>query len=83
MAVRPESLETPERGMVLENRGPSVAPARVEAGLEAPGDPAAEELEELKARIEKARRIEPGPKVLHCRDCFTKGRDAALKVIEG
>ena len=83
MAVRPESLDTPERGMMLENRGPAVASARVQAAPEAPEDAVVGELEELKARIEKARRIEPGPKVLHCRDCFTRGRDAALKVIEG
>jgi hypothetical protein len=83
MAVRPESLETPERGLVLEDRGPAVVPARVQAGPEDLEDTGLSELEELRDRIEKARRIEPGPQALHCRDCFTRGRDAALKVIEG
>ncbi len=84
MAVRPQSLETPERGLVLENRGPEAvhAPADPAPDVE-PQDGAAEELKELRQRIARARKVAPGADGLHCRDCFNRGRDAALKAIEG
>lgn len=82
MAVRPESLETPERGMDLEDRGPAAAAAGEPAEPEVDDSPEAE-LEVLRGRIAEARRVLPGPNGLHCRDCFARGRDAALKVIEG
>jgi hypothetical protein len=75
MAVRPDSLETPERGMELMNRG---SVAAVVAGPPEEGD----ELRIPMARLELARRVEPSDKDLHCRDCFRRGRDAALRAIE-
>lgn len=79
MAVLPEALETPERDMALLNRA--------DADEEAPADDfdargASDELQAIRARIEAARSIQPAPKDLHCRDCFQRGRDAALRIIE-
>ena len=78
MAVRPESLDTPERGMILEDRGPAAAGGPAESE-----DPVEAELRTLRERIDQARNVEPGTKILHCRDCFHRGRDAALRLIEG
>lgn len=48
-------------------------------------DPAEEpsELEALRARIAAAKTLTAAPHEVHCRDCFEKGRDAALLAIEG
>jgi hypothetical protein len=73
MAVRPESLETPERGMGLENRGPAAA---------GPPLPEGDEREMFMARLEAARHVEPEGKDLHCRDCFRRGRDAAVRKMD-
>lgn len=43
----------------------------------------AEQFAELGRRIEAARRVAPTGRDLHCRDCFERGRDAALRVIDG
>lgn len=84
MAVRPQSLNTPERGLELENRGPEAVQAPADPTPEAePVDGAAEELRELRERIAQARKVVPGRDGLHCRDCFERGRDAALRMIEG
>lgn len=84
MALRPESLDTPERGMDLEDRRPAVLRAAPDPVSEAEQeDSPADELRRLRLRIATARHVAPGPKGLHCRDCFARGRDAALKVIEG
>ena len=40
-----------------------------------------DELDELKARIELARHIDPQLHERHCVDCFQKGRNAAIKLI--
>ena len=67
--------------MDLTTRGPALAavPRREEEDPE----PEEDELETLRARIAAARRVEPAGKDLHCRDCFHRGRDAALRAIEG
>jgi hypothetical protein len=81
MAVLPEALETPERDMALLTRGPGDNDEEATPDdFDARG--AADELQALRARIEAARSIQPAPKDLHCRDCFQRGRDAALRVIE-
>jgi hypothetical protein len=37
---------------------------------------------DLADRIAAARLLEPDAKDLHCRDCWTRGRDAAIRVFE-
>jgi hypothetical protein len=53
----------------IDNRedGPQGAPAR----------------DELMRRIDVARALEPPPHELHCRDCWHKGRNAAIRAILG
>lgn len=82
MAVLPESLETPERDMALLNRTPDDSDEGTACADDFDARGAADELQALLARIELARTIQPAPKDLHCRDCFQRGRDAALRVIE-
>lgn len=60
---------------IIENREDGPRPATF--------DSVAVELAGLKARIEAARAIEPVGRELHCRDCFHKGRNAAIRVILG
>lgn len=62
----------------IENRedGPRQAPADTVAALR-------EELNAIKARIEEARRLEPVGREMHCRDCYHKGRNAAIRTILG
>jgi hypothetical protein len=76
MAIRPETLQTPERGMALTDRGPA-------APLPPEDEPGGDEREMFMARLEVARRVEPLDRDLHCRDCFRRGRDAAVRAIEG
>jgi hypothetical protein len=63
-----------------------ITPDRLEARdatpRRSPKDAAAE-LEALLARISAARTLMPEAHAVHCRDCFQKGRDAVLRVIEG
>ncbi len=82
--LRPQSLQTPEDGLTLDDRGPA-AVSTPDPDAETPAEEtgAEEELRKLKQRIETARKILPGPDGLHCRDCFARGRDAALRAIEG
>lgn len=71
MAVRPETLETPERDMHLMTRAPLVA------------EPDAVDVQaELARRVEAARKMDPPPDV-GCRDCWHRGREAALGLIAG
>lgn len=44
---------------------------------------AADELEVLRQRIATAKMLVAQPHEVHCRDCFEKGRDAALRIVEG
>lgn len=37
----------------------------------------------LAARLNRARTLQPGPRERHCMDCFRRGRDAAIRVVEG
>jgi hypothetical protein len=46
-------------------------------------DGAAAELQSVRARLEEARKIRPQGKELHCGDCWRRGRDAAIRLIEG
>jgi len=85
MAVKPEQLDHPERGLDLTTRDPRGA-TKVATDIERVkhGTPDAEgELQTLRARIEPARTLQPSPEQRHCLDCFEKGRDAALRLIEG
>lgn len=38
--------------------------------------------DDLKARLEAARAM-AFPEDVHCRDCFAKGRDAVIRLLEG
>lgn len=59
----------------LENR---------EAGTRSPAPDAAAELAALRQRIEAAKRVTPeSPRERHCINCFTFGRDAAIRAILG
>jgi hypothetical protein len=49
------------------------------SGQKAKADPAPLNLAE---RIAAARLLEPDAKDLHCRDCWTRGRDAAIRLFE-
>ncbi len=79
----PDEVDNPERSLSLENREVKAARPRRLAPISTPaGQPSAQEmLAALRQRIAKAHKVEP--EVLHCRDCFGRGRDAALRVIEG
>jgi hypothetical protein len=59
-------------GKDLENRGAEV----VKAGKAKP------DIVDLADRIAAARLVEPDPKDVHCRDCWTRGRDAAIRAFE-
>lgn len=39
--------------------------------------------DDLKARIARARTLQPKDNERHCLDCFERGRNAAIRVIEG
>jgi hypothetical protein len=66
-----------------------VAPSQIENREDGPGPAAAladapPVLDErLRARIEAARLLEPKPNERHCRDCFNRGRNAAIRAILG
>lgn len=85
MAVKAGSLETP--GVDLQDRA-----VRASAPMPGPGRRNAEdELEQLRERLRAARVMgpedDPGPgtqkRGMHCRDCWNRGRDAAVALIEG
>ncbi len=66
-----------------------VAPETIDA--REPREPQAEEqlvrvqteLADLRARIAAAALVQPLPHELHCRDCFNKGRNAAILALAG
>jgi len=76
MVVKPEQLDHPERDLDLATR-------ETRAGKPRPGSDADADLQDLRARIEAARTLQPRPEQRHCLDCFEKGRDAALRLIDG
>jgi hypothetical protein len=73
MSVRPETLENPERDLNLVNRQEDERSAKRKRD-EAAG---------FRERIETARQLKPEGSDLHCVDCFQRGRDAAIRLIEG
>jgi hypothetical protein len=62
-------------GKDLENRGSET----LKTGKMKPNGDAALNLAD---RIAAARLLEPDAKDLHCRDCWTRGRDAAIRIFE-
>lgn len=87
MAIRP---------IDLDNREKDTEPPATRTDEPAPPPPgwqpappvgrgAAAELRAIRERIAAAKKIKPSADrgELHCSDCFRKGRDAALRVIEG
>lgn len=87
MSIMPDELENPERSLDLENRDerrprrPRLGPVPVLAQAAEPS--AEEQLAALRTRIASARRLKVDRGALHCRDCWERGRDAALDLIEG
>jgi len=79
MSVRPETLENPERALDLSTRRPA---PDAKQGSQREGSSAAE-LRAVRERIEAAHAIKPQGAELHCADCWRRGRDAALRLIEG
>jgi hypothetical protein len=64
------------KGSDMQNRA-EMGPEPVKAK-----DETKERLRELERRIEAARLTRKGEE-RHCVDCFRRGRDAALKIIDG
>ena len=66
------------KGSDLQNR---VGAPEPDEAIAKPKDDAKEQLVSLQARIERARVTRDGEE-RHCADCFRRGRDAALKIID-
>jgi hypothetical protein len=73
MSVKAMNLDNQERGMKIVTR---------ENGPEQGLDHAAE-LQALRDRIATAKMLQPTVSERHCLDCFERGRNAALRLIEG
>lgn len=69
-AVMAADLETPETDQPVMTRRKT-------------SETDADRLTTLLARIEAARTLHPQGKDLHCEDCFNRGRNAAIRLIEG
>ena len=85
MSIRPETLETPERGLTLENRTEKVsAKTRAKAAdLREENESLREELDDIKKRTNEAREL-PLPKSgFLCFDCYRKGLADAADHAEG
>jgi hypothetical protein len=74
MAVKPQSLENPERGLNLDAREPA---PKEERKRDAAADSARRRLQEL---LDQARELRPVAR--HWFDCWCQGRDAALAAVE-
>lgn len=70
MAVRPQELDTPEDGLVLETRSPAPPPAG-----------AAEALAALRERLQEALELR-APEVCSCRDCWEAGCKAVVATVK-
>lgn len=89
MAVKAGELNNPERDLELRNRAGAGAAAPPLEPRRGNGSAAGGDLEQLRGRIDQARKVKPSDKDLrrrnethHCLDCFERGRDAALRVID-
>lgn len=71
MAVRPETLDTPEGGLDLETR-------KLPPGLVRTSD---EKVHELQERLLGLKALRP-PEGLGCRDCWDRGRLAVIAEVE-
>lgn len=79
------NLEHGEKDLDLETRDPRGA-KKVADDLQRvkTGKPTVEdELKAIRERIAAAREVKPNERDRHCLDCFEKGRNAAVRVIEG
>ena len=76
-AVTPLEIENPERDLRGFDRAPDSPPASPDI------EDTTGELEELRARIESARKLRPKGDDLHCYGCWRRGRDATLRHVEG
>lgn len=79
MSIKPETLDHPERDLeVITRGGPGPKLLRKPAKDSIP-----DELRIPRDRMEAARQLKPQGRDLHCYDCWNRGRDAALRIIEG
>ena len=79
MAVRPETLENPERGLSLVTREPAEVEPLEDSTA---GDHAAAELRALRDRIQEIRETHPKDAMPHCRACYQRGVEAALRALD-
>jgi hypothetical protein len=95
--IEPQQLQNPEQDLALQKR-PEEAPKRTAvrpiegrpapsaarvAELERELADAQKRLEVVNERIGRAREMKPPRDGFHCRDCFLRGRDAAMVVVLG
>lgn len=80
--IKPGELENRE-GTEPANGRPAAPSTRPRGGRPGPESHETEAQQALLERIEKAKSLEPQGAELHCRDCWNKGRNAAIRVIEG
>jgi len=71
------------KGRDLENRAEGLSGVDEQAHRNGKDAAASARLVELEQRIAQARTLKPSGRDLHCEDCFTRGRDAVLKLLAG
>jgi len=79
MAVRPETLENPERGLSLVTRDPAEGEPVEDSTA---GAHAAVELRALRDRIHELKERHPKDAMPHCRACYQRGVEAALRALD-
>lgn len=75
--IQSSELHFQERGLQLHTRAQhagATTPVPV-TGID--------QLQVLRGRIDAARNLKPAGHDLHCEDCWCRGRDAAIRAIEG
>ncbi len=80
--IHSTELDHQERDLRLNARGPKMS-GKEKAEAKTPAETGVDELRALKERIDAAKQIKPMGRDLHCGECFRRGRDAAIRLIEG
>jgi len=84
MSIKPETLETPERGMSLETREKQPAKARSSAAdLRGEIEALRDDLRKISERATEARALPLPERGTYCLDCYRRGLAAAADHIEG
>lgn len=79
MVTKAERTGQVAASALMTRDGEEAAPPAV---VEAPVPDPTIELAQLRARISEARMLEPTPAETHCRDCFHRGRNAVLRLLD-